>query len=130
MTATAHAAGVALIAIVIMFAIFIGYSLLTRNVPQHAAQAGHAPRRARAGAPHPAGPAPVAAITEIHHEPRRFPGELSPFPVPGYLDMLPDDPPPADTVSLPVVQCELGGLTTDEYLDALFARHAAESRAA
>ena len=125
----AGAVAAALIGIVIIVAVAAAYAILTRE-PGDTTPEPRAPRHARAEARQPAGPAPVAAITEIHHEPRRFPGELSPFPVPGYLDMLPDDPPPADTVSLPVVQCELGGLTTDEYVDALFARHAAESRAA
>ncbi len=54
------------------------------------------------------------------------PGVRPPWELPraGRLEMPPPDPPPADTAEIPVVRGELGGCDVDEFVDAVFARHA------
>lgn len=55
----------------------------------------------------------LVQAAEVHHE-------LSPFPEPGRLELLPPDPPPDETAPLPVVVCELG-MSTQDYVDGVFA---------
>jgi hypothetical protein len=48
--------------------------------------------------------------------------ELPGLPAAGPLPMLPPDPPPADTVELPIAVCELG-MTVTEYVDMLMEKY-------
>ena len=54
------------------------------------------------------------------HQPPTVHHELRPFPAAGMLEMLPPDPPPADTIVQAIAVCELGQ-PVESYLDELFA---------
>ncbi len=74
----------------------------------------------------------VAAAREADREAGEYclllagPGVRPPWELPraGRLEMPPPDPPPADTAEIPVVRGELGGCDVDEFVEAVFARHA------